>query len=657
MSGWESRPQSEIQMGNGKLLATFDVNGEVDQFYAPHIDALRSRLGAFRTSVIVPSSQPDGSRHPEVIRLEPGAFNIRLTLQPGAQVLVAEYHHKYRPLKIMRKIGLHPIEPFMLDTWKVMDEHAGLLHESIPWFGHSTSGHCSLYHPTFNGLVHHRDRRWLGVMVRGQTQWVRVGHLSEHDRYRMWAGEKVGAPVGANELGGYPAGSVGQGWDQVVQGPATWGALAVAPAQEMEFVVICADSEKHLGDLLAQAERVSTERFFQMTEGMVVRRHAPAAHVLERVRNPRVRALCERSIDVLHALQDGGTGALMAAAEVDPHSRMSGGYGYSWPRDGAYLATALGQWGFRDRVEHYFKFCQDTQDPSGAWWQRYLATGNAGPSWGRIQIDEPASVISAAFLHYHTNQDLFWLESFWPTIQKGLAFLESFHAPLHPMGQPSHDLWEERMGIHAYSLAAVASAFNSGAYLAGELGEKEAQEHYAGWARTMTGIIHEKFVPKDGPIRRSFVVSAYDYQHGGGYWDEAPDASMLGLISPFNILKVQDPVAQRIIESVHRSLWSRPVGGLLRYERDTYRGGNPWVLTTLWLASVELAAGNVSTARECFQWVMSKTTPLGMMPEQVHRESGLPYWVIPLGWSHAMFLLFVKQALDLNAEGKIWENL
>ena len=53
MSGWESRSQSEIQMGNGKLLATFDAIGEVEQFYAPHIDAFRSRVGAFRTSILV----------------------------------------------------------------------------------------------------------------------------------------------------------------------------------------------------------------------------------------------------------------------------------------------------------------------------------------------------------------------------------------------------------------------------------------------------------------------------------------------------------------------------------------------------------------------------------------------------------------------------
>jgi GH15 family glucan-1,4-alpha-glucosidase len=65
--------------------------------------------------------------------------------------------------------------------------------------------------------------------------------------------------------------------------------------------------------------------------------------------------------------------------------------------------------------------------------------------------------------------------------------------------------------------------------------------------------------------------------------------------------------------------------------------------------------GNINEARESFHWSMSKATHLGMFPEQVHRESGLPFWVIPLGWSHAMFLIFVRDVIDRKLESKIWE--
>lgn len=203
------------------------------------------------------------------------------------------------------------------------------------------------------------------------------------------------------------------------------------------------------------------------------------------------------------------------------------------------------------------------------------------------------------------------------------------------------------MGIHAYSLAAVASAFNAGSILAGELMETEAQARYKAQGQRITALILEHFVPQNGPIRRSKI---------GNYWDEAADVSMLGLIRPFGVLEKRDPMALKILESVRTRLWHRQTGGVLRYEGDTYRGGNPWVLTTLWLAMVELSVGNIAEAREAFQWSVSKATTLGMLPEQVHRESGKPYWVIPLGWSHGMFLLFVKDVLDRRLEDQIWSN-
>ena len=88
----------------------------------------------------------------------------------------------------------------------------------------------------------------------------------------------------------------------------------------------------------------------------------------------------------------------------------------------------------------------------------------------------------------------------------------------------------------------------------------------------------------------------------------------------------------------------------------TYKGGNPWILTTLWLGMIELSLKNKKQARDCFQWVVSKATAQGLLAEQVHRETGQPCWVIPLAWSHAMFLLFVREVLDRHAEAEIWDG-
>ncbi|MEW6055111.1 MAG: glycoside hydrolase family 15 protein [Bdellovibrionota bacterium] len=648
---WETRPPGEVLLGNGRLLTVLDGFGEIDQLFSPHIDALQGRLSSFRTHVLIP--HPSGSS-PEMIVVGPDAFDIRLHLMNGGQILKTEYHHKSRPLKLIRTLAIHPVDACLLDSWQVLGESAGLIHSSVPWMGTATAGHCSLYHPIFNGLVHHRGRRWLAIVGRKTAHWVRVGHLPESDRRRMWDGEKVWVPVGAGDLHGYPGQPVVMGWDHVVQGPATFGALAMPPVNAgecIDFFIVGAESEASLHTLLQRTRLIETPRFVNMVERFSMRNLDPAMPLLSKIQNPHVQSLAQRSIEVLLALQDGETGALIAAAEADPHSRVSGGYGYSWPRDGAYLASALGAYGYRDRVEKYFEFLKNTQDLStGAWFQRYLATGHAGPSWGRIQIDEPATVIGAAWMHYRNTQDLYWLERIWPTIKLGLNFLEEFHGEKYPMGQDSHDLWEERMGVHAYSLAAVIAAFMAGAYMAGELANRSLQQHYHSIATRLNRLLRENFVVDGGPIRRSWVADG----RGGHWWDETPDVSMLGLIAPFGVLHRRDPVAGRILNLVHERLWAPSVGGIYRYIGDTYRGGNPWILTTLWLAIVDLSLGRLDQARESFQWAMSKTTPLGMFAEQVHKETGRPFWVIPLGWSHAMYLLFVRDVIRRGVGKEIW---
>jgi GH15 family glucan-1,4-alpha-glucosidase len=194
----------------------------------------------------------------------------------------------------------------------------------------------------------------------------------------------------------------------------------------------------------------------------------------------------------------------------------------------------------------------------------------------------------------------------------------------------------------------VASAFLTGSHLAGELMETEIQSKYHRLGKLLSAKLIEQFFPENGPLYRSQL---------SGHMDGTIDVSLLGLIRPFGIFGRKSPATMRILEAVRSKLWCRSVGGVLRYEGDTYRGGNPWILATLWLAYSELIFGNISEAREAFQWVVAKATPLGMLAEQVHKDSGNPFWVIPLGWSHAMFLLFVREVIDQKLDSKIWNSI
>jgi GH15 family glucan-1,4-alpha-glucosidase len=91
-----------------------------------------------------------------------------------------------------------------------------------------------------------------------------------------------------------------------------------------------------------------------------------------------------------------------------------------------------------------------------------------------------------------------------------------------------------------------------------------------------------------------------------------------------------------------------PDGGVLRYEGDVYAGGNPWILTTLWLGLWYRRVGDEAGYRRCLDYAVARQSETGLLPEQVTRD-GEPAWVLPLTWSHAMLVLAARPELSLTA--------
>ncbi|MGH2847997.1 MAG: glycoside hydrolase family 15 protein, partial [Thermoleophilaceae bacterium] len=127
--------------------------------------------------------------------------------------------------------------------------------------------------------------------------------------------------------------------------------------------------------------------------------------------------------------------------------------------------------------------------------------------------------------------------------------------------------------------------------------------------------------------------------------DPVTDVSLLGLAWPF---AVTDPRGERMCSTaaaVERAL-ALADGGILRYEGDTYAGGNSWVLAVLWLGLYHRRAGGRERHRRCLEYAIAHQSALGLLPEQVGPD-GRPAWVLPLAWSHAMLLLAAREDLAL----------
>jgi len=65
----------------------------------------------------------------------------------------------------------------------------------------------------------------------------------------------------------------------------------------------------------------------------------------------------------------------------------------------------------------------------------------------------------------------------------------------------------------------------------------------------------------------------------------------------------------------------------------------------------EAVAGNRDAAGDRLEWAVNHRTSLGFLPEQVDRNTGRTAWVVPLAWSHAMYMLLVVMMNEYGPDG------
>jgi glucoamylase len=340
--------------------------------------------------------------------------------------------------------------------------------------------------------------------------------------------------------------------------------------------------------------------------------------------------LYRRSLLVFDTLADAETGAVIAAPELDPDFVDSGGYGFVWPRDLAFLVLAFLASGRRDLAERALVWLPTAQEQSGVWVQRHWTDGTVAPTWCE-QLDETGSVLFAYEAAWRRLGDEALDESLWPSARAAADFLLTTIAD---QGIPcaTADLWEEREGRHAYTAAATAAGLDAAAAFA-RRHEPGSEATYAGAAESLRGALDRCF---------------WSDEHGRylrTLGDPIVDASLLGLAWPFRAVDPDGPRMRATAEAVERAL-ARPGGGILRYEQDVYAGGNPWVLAALWLGLYRRQIGDADGHRRAVAYARRVATPLDLLPEQV-TDDGAPAWVVPLAWSHAMYVLAVRPELEL----------
>ena len=290
-------------------------------------------------------------------------------------------------------------------------------------------------------------------------------------------------------------------------------------------------------------------------------------------------------------------------------------------------------------VEKFYKsFCNDTQSKDGMWEQRFYTNERLAPAWG-YQIDETASIIYGVYDYYLYKKDAKFVKDNLKMCEKAEHYLEKYVDNILNGNkvQPSYDIWEEKEDIHTYSLAAIFSAFEA------MIAMNELVKPFYEKNRLKL----EQIAKKNEGLKKYLVdIKKYvlkNFYDNESKWfvrnttDKKMDISLIGLVYPFHLFSPKEKKVQNTIERMNMTLRTY-TGGYMRYEGDTYRGGNPWIIANLWLAEYYLEAGMKNMARECFDFAVIGSNEHGLLPEQDDNHTMDPAWVIGLGWSHAMFI-------------------
>ncbi len=341
---------------------------------------------------------------------------------------------------------------------------------------------------------------------------------------------------------------------------------------------------------------------------------------------PQKRAYLKSvSLYVLESLIDQTSGGIIAAPECDPDFQQSGGYGFVWPRDAAFCALALMKCKEYPLAKKILLFLANIQNHHSDYFQRYDTQGNKAPSWCELQADQLGLVICAMieYLNFEKNNQL--LE----TIKKGIQKL------IHDFNdkgslQNSFDLWEETYGLHFYAHVTAYSALLRAVPLFPELSEHIQQSLKS----CKNFCYHYLFVAKQKRFARS--VDPHNNR------DLQADISLLACIYPFNEFPVEIDLKISIFEFCYDKLTTKM--GTLRYENDHYMGGNSWILAGFWMSLAANELGKTEPnlnelAYEIFKKSLELCNSAGFFAEQVDSNSGKPVWIVPLGWSHAFYLL------------------
>ncbi|MGF1635037.1 MAG: glycoside hydrolase family 15 protein [Phycisphaerae bacterium] len=673
----------DIPVGNGRLLVTFDDRYQLRDFYFPHVGQENHAGGGachFGLWTTLPdpaepdpgadagddsgndaAPQPTGPRPGKLAWTSDPAWRItqRYLRDTLTTSVFCEHDELQTALYCNDVVDFHRrvhVRRIKVKNRASVDRAFHLMHhQNYNMYG-TRIGDTAYYDPDLRAMVHYRAKRYIS------TAWFSHGEqrIDEYATGTSGFGGAEGTWRDAEDghLQGNP---IAQG---AVDSTVSLHVSVPAGGEEVVFFVQCAaESREELAELHKWLLRQTPQHVVDRTTSYW-RLWTGGTNLNFGDLPPRYVELIKRSLLIVRSQCD-NAGAIIAANDSDIMQFARDTYSYMWPRDGALVADALDLAGFPDLARNFYLFCQRTITDAGYFLHKYNPDGSLASSWHPwvlkghaslpIQEDETALVVWALWRHYYRYRDIEFVRPLWmDVIVKAADFMCDFRDPRTGLPLPSYDLWEERWGVHAFTVGTVYGGLQAARNFAVCFGDRMRAEKYAKaaaevkagaekhlWSEKLGRFVRRLVPIENAPDTATETAELFEV-------DETLDAALFALYK-FNLFDATDPRIEATMKAIEEELWIKTdVGGVARYANDYYHRisddiervpGNPWFICTLWLADFYIARAQtreeLRQAVGIFEWTVNHTLPSGVLAEQVHPFTNEPLSVSPLTWSHA----------------------
>ncbi len=517
-------------------------------------------------------------------------------------------------------------------------------HQNFYIYG-TNIGDTAIYYPDLQGMIHYKGRRYFYASTIDSNNNVLDQYAAGVKDFEGHEGTWRDAEDGELSMNPVAIGSV----DSVIR-----HSIELKPSENkmLYYYIICGES---LDDIRKILQYLTFKKLYRME--IRTANYWKAWHeTIDLKLENKLISLFRRSLFIIRNHMN-DLGAIVASSDSEILKSNRDEYYYVWPRDAAIATNALILAGHYTAARKFFQFAKKVVSPHGYFYHKYRTDGNLASSWipliyknkniVPIQEDETALVIWCLGNYMRKTNDIeFLYELYEPLVLKCANFMLNFREP-NGLPKESFDVWEERYGIHTYTVATTYAALKAAYEIAMKFGD-------VNYAIEFEKAAHE--------MKESF--EKYFYSDSKGYYaraiiDGQPDFTLDSAVMSIFLFGMKDPLDRRVentMNNIMNRLWVKKIGGIARYENDRYQRvkedkeipGNPWIITTLWAAQYYLDIGNVDRAYELIKWVSDHAQTSGILSEQINPYDGSPLSVAPLIWSHSEFVITLFKLDELQ---------